>query len=197
MRNLTAGAPANTKSPSAAPSLVQLAGKADVDFAGVHELVAGAGAFLWATLGCGGVMACSALFMQDALGMGPAPALARQALLERIHEVDDLGVLRWLLGDDGLALLFLFDQIAQRVLIAVDEVLRFEGTCLLLDDLLGDLQHLLVRLDRGDVVEEILFLANLVVSPQGREQKAAAARLDRHDPLAVVHDQAAEGDLVR
>src|SRR6266403_5090135 len=69
-----------------------------------------------------------------------------EAALERLHQIDDLGRLldlaRRPLQSFGLSL----DQFAQRVLIAVAERLRIEGTRTALDDRLGDRHHVGVGL---------------------------------------------------
>src|SRR3984957_8921365 len=80
----------------------------------------------------------------EALGARASLAAAGfEALLEGSHEVDDLGVVvRRLRRLDRFALAFLLDQGAQGVLVAVAELAGIEVAGLLLDDLLGDLQHL-------------------------------------------------------
>src|SRR5262249_14163633 len=92
-----------------------------------------------------------------AAGRRPLLGSCTQTLLERRHEVDGLvvvlGRLRWL---DRLALALLLDQGAQRVLVAVIELAGVDLARLLLDDLLGDLQHLRIRLGQfgtADVLE--------------------------------------------
>src|SRR5438045_107926 len=81
--------------------------------------------------------------LQEAVGLlTRRPAAAPEALLQGLHEVDHLVLFLGLFGADQLlALLLASDEIAQRVLVAVLELRRVELGLLLLDDLLGDLQH--------------------------------------------------------
>ncbi len=66
----------------------------------------------------------------------------------------------------------------------------------MLDDPFGDLDHLGIRLHRGNVVEQGVRTAHLVESPQRIGQHALAAGLDRQQPLALVQHHPAERDAV-
>src|ERR1700730_2668753 len=109
--------------------------------------------------------------------------ILREAALQRIHQIDDLGRLgnlaRCALQPFGLSL----DQLAQGVLVAVAERLRFEGTRTALDDRLGDRHHVRVGLAIRFGAE--FGGADFIGGPHGGHHQAAVARLDQHQPLAA------------
>ena len=86
------------------------------------------------------------------------------------------------------------DQFAQRILIAVAEVHRLEGTGAPLDDRLGDRHH--VGIGFALQLAAKFGRADLVAGAQGRHDKAAVARLDENRPLAARNRDPAEPDLV-
>ena len=102
-----------------------------------------AGAFLAARLLC-----CTAL------------AVVAEALLQRRHQVDDVGALARpaVVGvlDDLLALLLLLlgDQFLQRIDIAVVEFLGVEVAALLLDQRRGEIEQIGIGLVIADLAEE-------------------------------------------
>ncbi len=65
-----------------------------------------------------------------AAGMGgtPSAAFGGDAAAQGIHQVDDLGRMLALRGLDALALLFLVQQIPERVLVLIFEFFRMEVT---------------------------------------------------------------------
>src|SRR6478672_4031813 len=141
-------------------------------------------------------LAFGLLRRQEPLGLVARGAATLEAAAQRFHQIDDLLVLFLRRGGlDRLALLLALDQGAQRIFVAVLEAAGIELGLLLGDDLLGDLQHL--RLGPGQVlVEHRAAAADLVVRPQGGEQDAVVARLERAGPLALVHHQPAQRHLV-
>src|SRR5262249_41150093 len=101
-----------------------------------------------------------------ALGGGGRGA---QALLQRRHQVDHLGVVVGRLHRLHLpALALLLDERADRVLVAVVEFAGVEVARLLVDDLLGDLQHLRVGLGQARGAD-VLEAAHLLRGAQGGE----------------------------
>src|SRR5690606_29787837 len=88
------------------------------------------------------------------LGLLRRRALAGQALLQRVEQIDHVRRLGRRPGFRRLpAGLLGADQFEQRVFVFVVEFRRIELRLLLLDDVLGELDHLLVGLHRLDLVE--------------------------------------------
>jgi hypothetical protein len=116
----------------------------------------------------------------------------RQAALERVHQVDDLGR-RFDLRRRQLPPLRLgLDQGAQRVLIAVVERLGIEAARALVDDHAGEADRLVADLL---ILAVGLRLAYLVGGAQRRQQQPAAMRLDGDRMLAAREHDTAEPDL--
>src|SRR3984893_11970514 len=121
--------------------------------------------------------------------------ILREAALQRIHQIDDLGRLgnlaRCALQPFGLSL----DQLAQGVLVAVPGRLRVERARAALDDRLGDRHHvgvgLAIRLGAK------FGRADLIGGPHGGHHQAAVTRLDQHQPLPARQRDMPEPDLVR
>ena len=96
-----------------------------------------------------------------------------------------------------MVLFLLGDQLAQRGLIAVGEFGRIERAFELVDDLLGDGDHLGVGLNVRNASEEIGGIAHLVLGANGVGQQPLVARLQRHHPFALVHDHPRQRHLPR
>ena len=78
------------------------------------------------------------------------------------------------------------DQLVERNLVAILELVRIEMTLLALQDMSGKLEHVGWHLGVRDVVEIVLLVADLgVVAQRGREQ-SLAARLQQQQALAPV-----------
>jgi hypothetical protein len=78
----------------------------------------------------------------------------------------------------------------------VDEGVRIEVSRLALEDVLGELEHLLRRLGVGDFVEILAGVAHLVGVAQRRAEQALLPRLQRDHALALGQDDPAERDHV-
>ncbi|OIQ69600.1 hypothetical protein GALL_487970 [mine drainage metagenome] len=76
------------------------------------------------------------------------------------------------------------------------ELVGLERSGLLLDDVLGEIQHIPGDLHVLDVVEILLFAAYLVRVAQQRAHQALAERLQRDDVFAVGQHHAPDRDLV-
>src|SRR5215207_4005186 len=86
----------------------------------------------------------------------------REALLQRVHEVDDIrGTLRPR-HLDLLALGLLIDDLTQRRLIAVLDLVWFEVAGLGLYDVLCEIEHLLLDFDVGNVLKIVRLVPDLV-----------------------------------
>src|SRR5215467_3111353 len=148
---------------------------------------------------CLAVPCGSRLFMPPA-GVRPAPAaratrlLAFGAAAERIHQVDDLARLGLARDSDGLALLFLAQQILQRILIVVLEFLRIEMAGFRFDDVRGKLKHVLRHAHARDGVEIVLLVADFVGVAKRDAQNAFPARLERGDMFTRGQHHAPQSD---
>ena len=80
--------------------------------------------------------------------------------------------------------MFLADQVLERILILILELLRIEMPRLGLDDMPGKLEHVFRHLLIGNIVEIVLLVADLVWVTQRETDEAFAARLERHHVLA-------------
>src|SRR3954451_268216 len=114
------------------------------------------------------------------------PAASLQALLQRIHQANDVarplfGLRQLDLFAAGLAL----HQGLQRVLVVVLELAGIEMGGLGLEDMAGKLNHVLGDLRALDVVEELVLVAQFVREAQRGAEQALAERLDRDDVLAI------------
>src|SRR5438552_6594016 len=120
-------------------------------------------------------------------GGGPlrrgSPAL--QALLEGVHEVDDVARPLFPLDSlDRLARGLAADQRLQGRLIFVLEFRGIEVIRLGVEDVACELDHVLCYFRTSDAVEIILLVAQLVGISQGGAEQAIAERLDRDDMFA-------------
>src|SRR3954468_5833444 len=87
---------------------------------------------------------------------------SRKALLQRVHKVDYIrGTLR-LRSLYLLALGLLVDDLSQRCLVAVLELVRFEVAGLGLHNVLCEIEHLLLDLDVRNVLEIVRLVPDLV-----------------------------------
>ena len=120
--------------------------------------------------------------------------LLRQAALQRVHQVDDLGRLGDLARRDALPLGLLRHELAQSILVAVAEARRIELAGPAVDDRLGDPHHVGIDLTLGRGAE--LGGADFVGAADRRHDETAVARLDQHQPLAPRHRHPAQPDLV-
>ena len=118
-----------------------------------------------------------------------APSTLR---LQRIHQIDDVGLAVRRLRLDRHALLLGADQLDQRVLVTVLELLRLELAGHLLDDVLGEIEHLLGQLGVGDLVEIAGRRVHLVGVVQAGGDDALVARLQHQDALAPEQHDARE-----
>ena len=123
----------------------------------------------------------------------------RQALLQRLHEVDDLapGLLGGRLGDDLLALGLALEQrqhlLAIVVLVFADVELRRQG----LDQLLGHLQLALARLGvRVGQAFELVLGDDFIGVQHGGDRQRLPQRPDRREVLLGAQNEATDADLV-
>src|SRR5215203_1101062 len=120
---------------------------------------------------------------------------SREALLQRVHEVDDIrGTLRPR-HLDLLALGLLIDDLAQRRLVAVLELVRFEVAGLGLYDVLCEIEHLLLDFDVGYVLKIVRLVPDLVGVAQERAHQPFPARLQRDHVLARGQHETAKRDF--
>ena len=105
-----------------------------------------------------------------------AAAAGFEALAQRVHKVDDVGWRALLRTLDLLALLLAPEQIFERVLVLVLELLRLEVASFGLDDMNREINHVLGNLFVLDCVEIILFIAHLIRIAQGQAEQSFAAR---------------------
>ena len=128
--------------------------------------------------------------------LGAAGLALPEARLQRVHQVDDVAALR-LGGDDRLvALQLLLDHRHQRRLVAVLVGLGIELGGLLLDQRLGELEHLRVRLRVRDVVEVGRGRPHLVRRRSVETNIPLSRGADRHHPLAARQHQPGDRQLV-
>src|SRR3954454_17599730 len=125
------------------------------------------------------------------------PAASLQALLQRIHQANDVarplfGLRQLDLFAAGLAL----HQGLQRVLVVVLELAGIEMGGLGLEDMAGELNHVLGDLRALDVVEELVLVAQFVREAQRGAEQALAERLDRDDVLAIGEYDLGERDAI-
>jgi hypothetical protein len=92
-------------------------------------------------------------FLPLALVGGAACLLGGEAALQRIHQVDDVAARSSARPWPPAGRALLVDQIDQRGFVLVLELVRLERARLLLDDVLGEIEHVLGDLDVLDVVE--------------------------------------------
>ena len=102
-----------------------------------------------------------------------------------IHEIDHLRCRTFLRRFDLFASLLLFEQIDQRVLVAVLELRRIEVAGFGLDDVSGEIEHLFRGLEIGNVLEIGLFVANFIGIAQRKSHQTAAARLEGDDVFSA------------
>jgi hypothetical protein len=88
----------------------------------------------------------------------------------------------------------LFEQIDQRVLIAVLELRRIEVAGFGLDDVSGEIEHLFRGFHIGNVLEIGLLIANLVGIAQGKSHQTAAACLEVDDVFSARQDNTTESN---
>src|SRR5262245_64385726 len=103
---------------------------------------------------------------------------------QRIHEVDDLGRSALARRLDLLAGLLFLQQVLERFLVMVLEFLRLEMAGLGLDDVRGQLEHVLWDLLVRNVGKIVLLVAQFVGELQRDADQALAARFERKDVLA-------------
>ena len=121
---------------------------------------------------------------------GMRPPLGRratlQALLQRVHQVDDVtGPLLWFCDFDRLAGSLAPDQRLQRVLVFILEFRRIEMGGLGIEDVARQFDHVLRNLRMADIVEILVLVAQFVWKPQGGAEQAFPKRLDRNHMLTV------------
>src|ERR1041385_6295121 len=127
-----------------------------------------------------------------AAGLRPAETLA-----QRIHQIDDVvGLGGRFCGLGLLSRPLALDQLAQRDLILVLELARIEMRRLGIENVPGDLEHILGYFRRGDVLEELTLVAHLIIVAQGRCQDSLAERFERNEELADRDDDARESNAV-
>src|SRR6478735_2785793 len=125
------------------------------------------------------------------------PAASLQALLQRIHQADDVARLLLRLWQfDCLAAGLALHQGLQRVLVVVLELAGIEMGGLGLEDMAGELHHVLGDLRTLDVVEELVLVAQFVGEAQRGAEQTLAERLDRDDVLAVGEHDLGERDAI-
>ena len=82
---------------------------------------------------------------------------AADALAQRVHQIDDVLAAGPLFRGDGFAGALLVDEIDQGGFVLVLELVRLEVARLLIDDVPGEIEHVLRDFDVLDVVEIFRF----------------------------------------
>jgi hypothetical protein len=106
---------------------------------------------------------------QSRCGRGAADALA-----QCVHQVDDVLTAGPLLRGDRLAGALLIDEVDERGFVLVFELVRLEPGRLLVDDMSGQIEHVLCDFDVLDIVEILLRIAHLVWIAQQSTASGAA-----------------------
>src|SRR5690606_23000149 len=124
------------------------------------------------------------------------PLAARDRALQRLDEVDHLRTAFRLFAfvdlDRFAGAGLLLDHFAQRIGIAVAELLRLERAGLALDELDGEIQQFLVRLLVRYFGEIGRRLAHFVGKPHGLQHQPVAARLHCGQIFMAAHDELAD-----
>jgi hypothetical protein len=94
--------------------------------------------------------------------LGRRPGATFDAAPQGVHEIDDFGLLGLLRRRDAFDVLLLFQQILQRVLVVVLELVGMEVAGLRFDNVTGEIEHVLGHFFVRDVVEIVLRLSHFV-----------------------------------
>lgn len=118
------------------------------------------------------------------------------ALAQRVHQVDDVLASRARFRRGGFAGALLVDEINEGSFVLVFELVRLEVTLLLIDDVLGEIKHVLGDFDVLDIVEIFLRGPDLVGIAQQGPNQPLVQRLQRDDVLAISQHHTTDRDLV-
>ena len=134
-----------------------------------------------------------------------SPAVVAEALLERRHQVDDVGALgggasasgSWMTFSPFLLLLLGDQALAAHRRSGCGIRSASNSPVFLLDQRRGEVEQIRVGLGVADLAEIARRLVDLVGVAQRLQQHAAAARLQRDDIFLAAHRQLADADLLR
>src|SRR5262249_28538604 len=124
--------------------------------------------------------------------LGGAPGLAFNAATQGIHQVDDIGVPMRGLRLQWHALLLGANEVDQRVLVAILELIRLKPARHLVDDVLGQFQHLRGQLQLGDLGEITIGRVHLIGEMQAGRHDALTAGFEPKHALAAEENSARE-----
>ena len=128
-------------------------------------------------------------------GLGGRRLLA-DAAAQGFHQVYDVAASRALLRRDRFAGALLVEEIDQRLFVVILELLWFEVCALLVDDMLGAIEHVLRQFHVLDIIEILGFGSHLVGVAQKHANEALPHRFECDDVLAASQHYAADCDHV-
>src|SRR5262249_42809535 len=111
---------------------------------------------------------------------------------QRIHQIDDFCWRTLFRRFDLLSGLLFLQQLLERIFVLIFELLRLEVARFGLDDVRGQLQHVVWNFLVGDIVEMFILFANLIRIAQRNPEKALTARFECDDMLAGGEDNTPE-----
>ena len=117
-----------------------------------------------------------------------APAARCGALAQGLQEVDGRFAGRRRALGDLLALKLQFDQLSQRILVAILELARIERALLGFDDVDGEIEHLSGNRLLWNFRERLLGRAHLVIVVQHRGGETLVDSADENSPSAPEQD---------
>src|SRR5205823_5046930 len=128
-------------------------------------------------------------------------ALLPHARTQGLHKIDDVSLgrsfrLLFLLENLSVLALF-FNQCLERIAIVILERARIECTAFARDQLLGEIDHFLLRLDIRNVVEHGVALLEFLHIAQGFKQKSVAAWSHRDEILFAAYRHLPDARLLR
>jgi hypothetical protein len=129
-------------------------------------------------------------------GLLLAASLCCDTSFQRIHKVYDLCRSPSFRSFDPLACLLLGNQLTKCLFIAVLEFFGTEVPSFRLHNVLGELHRILAELCVPDVVEVILFVADLIGKPKQRSHNSFTAWLQGNDVLATREHDSCNRDHV-
>src|SRR2546423_2370888 len=99
---------------------------------------------------------------------------AFQTLFQRVHQINYVFTARpWLVGD-SFALAFRLDEFAQSLFVVVLKLFRFEVGLLLINNMLGQIEHVLRNFYVLDAVKVFVLVADFVGITDQRPHEALA-----------------------
>ena len=116
---------------------------------------------------------------------------AFEALFQRIHQINNVFTARPWLVSDSFALAFCLDEFAQSLFVVVLKLFRFEVGLLLINDMLGQIEHVLRNFHVFDAVKVFVLVADFVGITDQRSHQTFAQWLKPDDVLPAGQHHAA------